>query len=161
MTIERRLRVLNGGADAMRTDTAVRVAFATSDMRQVDQHFGAAESFAIYTVDPERASLVEAMEFGKLAMDGNEDKLAAKIAALGGCIAVYCQAVGASAMNQLRAQGIQPVKVGPGTPVAELIAALQGELRAGPSAWLVRAIEQQQPRDGRRFDAMEAEGWGE
>jgi nitrogen fixation protein NifX len=161
MTIERRLRVLNCGEDAMQTDTAVRVAFATSDMRHVDQHFGAAESFAIYAVDPQRSSLVEAVEFGALAMDGNEDKLAAKITALAGCIAVYCQAVGASAINQLLAQGVQPVKVGPGTPVTELIAALQGELRAGPSAWLARAIEQQQPRDGRRFDAMEADGWGE
>lgn len=161
MTIERRLRVLTCGAEAMRTDTAVRVAFATSDMRHVDQHFGAAESFAIYAVDMERAGLVEATQFGALAMDGNEDKLAAKIASLAGCIAVYCQAAGASAINQLRAQGIQAVKVGPGTPVAELIAALQAELRAGPSAWLARAIEQQPPRDGRRFDAMEAEGWGE
>jgi len=160
MTIERRLRVLTGGADAMQTDTVVRVAFATSDMRQVDQHFGAAESFALYAVDLKRAILVEAIEFGAPAMDGNEDKLAAKIAALDGCIAVYCQAVGASAMNLLRAKGIQPVKVSPGTPVAELIAALQGELRAGPSAWLARAIEQQ-PRAGSRFAAMEAEGWGE
>lgn len=161
MTIERRLRVLTCGKDAMHTDTAVRVAFATSDMRHVDQHFGAAESFAIYAVNPKQASLVEATQFGTLSMDGNEDKLAAKIAALTGCIAIYCQAVGASAINQLLAQGIQPVKVGPGTPVAELISALQDELRAGPSAWLARAIENQQPKDGRRFDAMEAEGWGE
>lgn len=161
MTIERRLRVLTSGADAMQTNTAVKVAFATSDMRQVDQHFGAAESFAIYAVDPDQASLVEATQFGSLAMDGNEDKLATKIAALAGCIAVYCQAVGASAINQLLAQGIQPVKVGPGTPVTELIVALQEELRAGPSAWLARAIDNQQPKDGRRFDAMEAEGWGE
>lgn len=161
MTIERRLRVLTCGAEAMQTDTAVRVAFATSDMRHVDQHFGAAESFAIYAVDPFQANLVEATQFGSLAMDGNEDKLAAKIAALSGCIAIYCQAVGASAINQLLAQGIHPVKVGPGAPVANLIAALQEELRAGPSAWLARAIENQQPKDGRRFDAMEAEGWGE
>jgi nitrogen fixation protein NifX len=161
MTIERRLKVLTCGADAMQTDTAVRVAFATGDMRHVDQHFGAAESFAVYAVDPERSTLIEATQFGALAMDGNEDKLAAKIAALDGCIAVYSQAVGASAINQLRAQGIQPVKVAPGAPVTELIAALQAELKAGPSAWLAWAIEQHQPRDGRRFDDMEAEGWSE
>ncbi len=161
MTIERRLRVLTQGAAAMQADTAVRVAFATSDLRHVDQHFGAAESFAIYAVDLEQASLVEATQFGSLAMDGNEDKLAAKIAALSGCVAIYCQAVGASAINQLLAQGIQPVKVSPGAPVNGLLATLQAELRAGPSAWLARAIEGQQPKDGRRFDAMEAEGWGE
>ena len=92
MTIERRLRVLTGGADAMQTDTVVRVAFATSDMRQVNQHFGAAVGFVIYALDEERAQLVELAEFPPESMDGNESKLPAKIAALTGCSAVYCLA---------------------------------------------------------------------
>lgn len=162
MTIERRLRVLSFGAEKSEICTALRVAFATSDMRAVDQHFGAAEAFAIYAVEPGRATLVEATQFGPLDRDGNEDKLAAKIAALAGCAAVYCQAVGTSAINQLRAAGIQPVKVQPGAAVADLIDALQAELRAGPSAWLARAIRQQQRAgDGARFDEMEADGWRE
>jgi nitrogen fixation protein NifX len=161
MTVQRRLKIMTFGADSMPVETAVKVAFASSDMRQVDQHFGAAESFVIQAVDMERSALVEVVQFGQLAMDGNEDKLAAKIAALDGCIAVYCQAVGASAVNQLRAAGIQPIKVSPGTPVAELIESLQEELRAGPSAWLARAIESRQPATGASFDAMEAEGWSE
>jgi len=106
MTIERRLRVVSSGTQAMNTNTAVHVAFATADLRHVDQHFGAAESFAVYAVDPAKAILVEATQFGTPAMDGNEDKLAAKIAALTGCVAVYCQAVGASAIAQLIAQGV-------------------------------------------------------
>jgi nitrogen fixation protein NifX len=145
----------------MAVDSAVRVAFASTDMRHVDQHFGAAEAFAIYTVDPERHAMAELIQFGEVSMDGNEDKLSAKIAALCGCAAVYCQAVGASAVNQLRAAGIQPIKVSAGTPVAELVAGLQEELRAGPSTWLARAIEGRGSRDGGRFDAMEAEGWSE
>ncbi len=161
MTIERRLSVVTRGAQEMQSESTVRVAFATGDMQHVDQHFGAAESFAIYAIDPDRAVLVEATQFGTPAMDGNEDKLVDKIGVLAGCIAVYCQAVGASAIGQLVARGIQPVKVEPGVPIAELITALQTELRAGPSAWLARAIENRQPKQSRRFDAMEAEGWGE
>jgi nitrogen fixation protein NifX len=161
MTVERRLTVLNFGADAMSLDTAVKVAFASSNMKHVDQHFGAAESFVIHAVDMERSTLVEVVQFGEVSMDGNEDKLAAKIAALDGCIAVYCQAVGASAVNQLRAKGIQPVKVSPDASVPGLIDALQEELRAGPSAWLARAIESRQAGGGARFDAMEADGWSE
>ena len=146
----------------MGSPTAVQVAFATGDMQQVDQHFGAAESFAVYAIDLNESRLLEVTQFGRLAMDGNEDKLTAKIAALEGCIAVYCQAVGSSAVNQLRARGIQPVKVEPGAKVSDLIAALQEELRAGPTSWLARALEaRQQPRDTRRFDAMESEGWSE
>lgn len=161
MTTQRRLKILSFGADAMAVENAVRVAFASTDMRHVDQHFGAAEGFAIYTVAPEQHAMAELIQFGQLSMDGNEDKLAAKIAALEGCIAVYCQAVGASAVNQLRAAGIQPVKVSEGTAVAGLIAALQDELRAGPSAWLARALEARAPAGATRFDDMEAEGWSE
>ncbi|MFD2112418.1 NifB/NifX family molybdenum-iron cluster-binding protein [Thiorhodococcus fuscus] len=141
--------------------TVVKVAFATSDMKHIDQHFGAAEAFAIYSVDEEAADLVEVVQFGQLSMDGNEDKLASKIDALEGCIAIYCQAIGASAVNQLRPKGIQPVKVTPGTPLSHAICSLQTEMRDGPRAWLARAIENQNPDRANRFDAMESEGWSE
>jgi nitrogen fixation protein NifX len=161
MTVERRLRILSVQSEAKQMSTAVKVAFATSDMKHVDQHFGAAEGFAIYSIDREAANLVEVVQFGQLDMDGNEDKLAAKIDALQGCIAIYCQAIGASAVNQLRPLGIQPVKVTPGTPLRMAICSLQTEMREGPSAWLARAIENQAPGRAGRFDAMEAEGWSE
>jgi nitrogen fixation protein NifX len=141
--------------------TALKVAFATSDMKHVDQHFGAAQSFAIYALDQEKSCLVEAVEFGKLEMDGNEDKLAVKIDALEGCIAVYSQAVGASAINQLKAKGIQPVKISPGAPISGLLATLQDELKQGPGSWLARAIQNAMPADPSRFDQMEADGWEE
>lgn len=142
-------------------NTALKVAFATTDMKHVDQHFGAAKAFAIYAVDPGNACFVEASEFGVLDMDGNEDKLGVKIDALSGCVAVYSQAVGASAINQLKAQGIQPVKVSPGAEISDLVESLQQELRDGPSHWLAKAIANAGPADPSRFDAMEAEGWDE
>jgi nitrogen fixation protein NifX len=161
MALERRLRLVTTGTEAVEMETAVTVAFATSDMQHVDQHFGAAESFAVYALNPEQAGLMEVLQFGQRAMDGNEDKLAAKIAALDGCIAVYCQAVGASAVNQLRSKGIQAVKVSAGSEIQALVEALQDELRQGPNAWLARAIARQKPRDSGRFDHMEQEGWVE
>ncbi|EXJ14812.1 NifB/NifX family molybdenum-iron cluster-binding protein [Imhoffiella purpurea] len=159
--MERRLRILSCCSEANPMGTMVKVAFATSDMKHVDQHFGAAEAFAIYSLDEQDANLVEVVQFGQLDMDGNEDKLSAKIEALDGCIAVYCQAIGASAVNQLRPKGIQPVKVTPCTPVSQAIAALQTEMRDGPSVWLARAIEKRNPDRASRFEAMEAEGWSE
>lgn len=162
MAMQRRLKVLQSGTEESHwVDTAVKLAFASTDMKQVDQHFGAAESFAIYAVDMERSELLEVVQFGELAMDGNEDKLVAKIAALEGCIAVYTQAVGASAVGQLKSKGIQPVKVTPGAYVSDLLESLQEQLREGPSAWLARAIEAQKPADPDRFHDMETEGWDE
>jgi nitrogen fixation protein NifX len=142
-------------------ETVLKVAFATTDMKHVDQHFGAAQSFAIYAVDQDRVCFLEASEFGKLDMDGNEDKLAEKINVLDGCIAVYSQAVGASAINQLKTRGIQPVKVSPGAVITDLLSSLQEELVQGPSSWLARALQQTMPVDPSRFDEMESEGWEE
>lgn len=142
-------------------DTALKVAFATSDMQQVDQHFGAAKSFAIFAVNQDEFQMLEAIQFGDLEMDSNEDKLIPKIEALDGCVAVYSQAVGASAINQLKVRGIQAVKVSPGSDIKELLQTLQCELREGPSTWLARAIKQAMPANPKRFDDMEAEGWSE
>ncbi len=142
-------------------NAAVKVAFASTDMNEVNQHFGAAESFAIYVVDPDRAELLEVVQFGALAMDGNEDKLTAKIDALDGCVAVYAQAVGGSAVAKLKSGGIQPVKVTPGSAISELLDSLQQQLRDGPCAWLARAIRAQATPAADRFGQMEADGWEE
>lgn len=160
MGMERRLRVM-GQPGSAAAETGIKAAFASSDLKQIDQHFGAAESFVVYAIDRAGHHLVEVIRFARLEMDGNEGKLGAKIAALDGCVAVYCEAIGASAVSQLRAKGIQPIKTGHGTSVGGLIRTLQRELRDGPSAWLARAIAGRDPDHGRRFDAMEAEGWRE
>jgi len=161
MTLQRKLKLVGQDTDDADPATTIKVAFASADRKHVDQHFGAAEGFVIYRVGAGGHELLEAAEFGRLDMDGNEDKLGVKIHTLAGCIAVYCQAVGASAIGQLRTAGVQPIKVAPRTPISGLLCELERDLRDGPSAWLARAIEQQRPQRTDRFDAMEAEGWSE
>lgn len=145
--------------DAM-ADQHVKIAFASSDRRMVDQHFGAAEAFALYALAEDDARLIEVVEFhdADVAMDGHEGKLARKIALLDGCAAVYCNAVGASAVKQLLAAGIQPVKVEEGTPIDALLCGLNQDLKTSPPAWLGKAMK---AGDRSRFDSMEAEGWAE
>jgi len=162
MALKRRLKILDCDTEAKNMQaTAVKVAFASTDMEHVNQHFGSAESFVIYAVDMEHSKMLEVAQFGDLAQDGNEDKLIIKMSALDGCIAVYSQAVGASAVRQLKSLGIQPVKVSVGAKISELLASFQEELRSGPATWLARAIESQKPSNPDRFDDMEAEGWDE
>lgn len=138
----------------------VKLAFASSDRSRVDQHFGAAEAFVLYAFAADDARMIEAVEFhdSDTAMDGHEGKLARKIALLDGCAAVYCNAVGASAIKQLLAAGIQPMKVDEGTAIDELLCGLNQSLKASPPVWLAKAMK---TRDASRFDAMEAEGWAE
>ena len=156
-TPTRQLAVLDGDDDG----TLLQVAFASSDRQTVDQHFGSSRSFAIYGVNPERARLLRVIEFGDLEQDGNEDKLVGKLALLEGCIAVYCRACGASAVRQLLAIGVQPVKVAEAARIDELPDSLQAELREGPSAWLAKAIQRSHGGDQQRFAAMAAEAWDE
>jgi nitrogen fixation protein NifX len=141
-------------------ETAIKVAFATTDMLHVNQHFGSAQSFAIYAVDTEHSQLLEAAQFGELAQDGNEDKLSVKIQLLDGCTAVYCQAVGASAIKQILAHGIQPVKVHEGCQIKNLLVDLQNEMKTGPSTWLAKALNAKTPSD-KRFESMALEDWQE
>ena len=161
MKLQRRLQLIGCNIEARWMAAALKVAFATSDLQRVDQHFGAARSFAIYALDQQHVSLVEASEFSQLEMDGNENKLADKIKVLQGCTAIYCQAIGASAISQLQTEGIQPVKVPYGTMIGDMLASLQNELKQGTNGWLARAVARGMPADSARFDQMDAEGWQE
>lgn len=131
----------------------VKIAFATSDRRAVNQHFGAAEAFAIYEVGEQDARLIEVAEFMETAMDGHEGKLAGKVSLLGDCAAVYCNAVGASAIQQLLAAGIQPMRVDEGSLIDELLCGLQRSMSNDPPVWLAKHLKKQ--AGAQRFDAEE------
>ncbi|HEX5363254.1 MAG TPA: NifB/NifX family molybdenum-iron cluster-binding protein [Gallionella sp.] len=125
----------------------VKIGFATSDRRAVNQHFGAAGAFAIYEVGEHETRLVEVAEFIETAMDGHEGKLAAKVELLGDCAAVYCNAAGASAIQKLLAGGIQPMRVDEGTPIEELLLGLQASLLNEPPLWLAKHLKKQSGGD--------------
>ena len=188
MALRRHLRILAGGIDAPRSGRdfrdvgsnpclawpastgailpmtpTLKIAFATGDRHKVDQHFGSASALLIYEVGPQKSCVVEFAEFGELEQDGHESKLAAKFDLLQGCAAVYCQAVGGSAIQQLLGLGVQPMRVAANTSIATVLDELQAALRDGNApAWLQRSIARQQPvDDDTRFAAMEAEGWQE
>ncbi len=138
----------------------IKVAFASTDRTRVNQHFGAAEGFVVYEITPDKATLVGVAEFAEEAMDGNEDKLAAKVDFLAGCAAVYVMAIGASAIKKLMAQGIQPIRVDEIDGIDELLAEISRAMQEGGVAWIDRAVAgQEKAKSADRFASMEAEGW--
>ena len=75
----------------------MKVAFSTQDKQNVDAHFGWARHIVVYEVTAGGSTLVEAHDFtGELNEDGNEDKLAPKLAVIGDCSIMYCAAIGGS-----------------------------------------------------------------
>ena len=136
-----------------------KVAFATSDRVSVNQHFGASAGFAIYAVDGERSRLVEVAEYPAESMDGNENKLAERISALADCAAVYCLAVGGSAVRQLLASGVQPVRLESACAIDALLLELRRAINVGGVAWVDQRVKREAPAS--RFDRMAEEGWQE
>lgn len=141
----------------MAATLTLRVAFASDDRVRVNQHFGAAEGFIIYDVGIDRANLVAVGEFPATAMDGNEDKLASKIDFLAGSAAVFVMAIGASAIKQLLAAAIQPVRVAGSDQIEAILADIQNGMRAGGVPWIDKALAAQKSPD--RFAQMAEETW--
>jgi len=141
-------------------EAVIKVAFASTDRTRVNQHFGAAEGFAVYEVTPDKATLVGVAEFGEEAMDGNEDKLTAKVDFLEGCAAVYVMAIGASAIKKLMAKGVQPIRINEVDAVDDLLGEISRAMNDGGVAWIDRALAAQaKAKADDRFSTMEEEGW--
>lgn len=138
----------------------LKVAFASTDRTRVNQHFGAAEGFAIYEVTPDKATLVGVGEFAEESMDGNEDKLVAKVDFLAGCAAVYVMAIGASAIKKLMAKGVQPIRINEIDAIDDLLLEISKAMSEGGVAWIDRALAlQAKAKADDRFVSMEEEGW--
>ena len=144
----------------------MKIAFATSNRVSVDQHFGASTGFAIYGIDETRTRLIELVEFPEspAGPDGgsSHNRLAEKIAALDGCAAVYCLAVGGGAVRQLLAKGIQPMRLDDAMPIDALLDELRRLAYVGGVAWIDRAVRRARGRDGvERLAQLADEVWEE
>ncbi len=134
----------------------MKVAFATQDQQRVDAHFGWARHLAVYEVSPTGYHFVQDFGFGEdLAEDGNEDKLAPKLAAIGDCAIVYVAAIGGSAAARVVASKIHPVKVAQPEPILDILDKLQATLAGTPPPWLRKALMKGQER---AFDFEEDDG---
>lgn len=134
----------------------MKIAFATQDQQRVDAHFGWAKHLAVYEIDGAGYRFVQDFGFGDdLAEDGDEDKLAPKLAAIADCAIVYVAAIGGSAAARVVASKIHPVKVAQPEPILDILDKLQGVLAGTPPPWLRKALLKGQER---RFDFEEDDG---
>ena len=131
----------------------MKVAFSTQDKQRVDAHFGWAKHIAIYDVTAEGYRYVETFDFGgELHEDGNEDKLAPKLAAIADCAILYVAAIGGSAAARVVAAKIHPVKVPQPQPIFDILDKLHDVLKGTPPPWLRKALAKGQPARTASFD---------
>ena len=108
----------------------LRIAFASNDQVHVNQHFGTSMMFALYDLTESHWELVELVEYGSPKKGHDEQKLKYRIEALKGCQAMYCNAVGSSAIRQLLANNIQPLKIDPGQEISLILMDINQTLHA-------------------------------
>lgn len=152
----------------------IKVAFASSDQKNVDLHFGAASNLIIYDISPGYAELVSIGRFAEVNMKGEnrfkslshtnesqiidlhmspeeierlthkppEDKVIAKLDYLQGCAAVYAASIGTSSIKRLIMAGLQPIIVGTGQTVEELLNEVSLALHCGGLSWVEKAKRQ-------------------
>jgi nitrogen fixation protein NifX len=118
----------------------MRIAFTSSDGRTIDQHFGQATQFWIWEIGPESAEPIGPVAIGPSGAD-EEDRIAARAAAIAGCAVVYTQQIGGPAAAKLVSRRIHPLKTTTEVPVAEAVGRLQEVLRGRPPPWLRRLID--------------------
>ena len=114
----------------------LRVAFASSDGAHVDQHFGSAQSFIVYSVGKSTANPIQIGEFSTTVSEGEGSKLSAKLSWLEQCDLLYAIAVGAQAKTQLMARGVLPLRVSTGSSIQALVEHLQGGLGDDAEGWV-------------------------
>ena len=109
--------------------------------QRVDAHFGWAKNIAIYDVSPEGYRFIEAVQFdGNPQPNGNEDKLAPKLAAIRDCAILYVAAIGGSGAARVVASNIHPLQVSRPEAITELLDKLTVVLKGFPPPWWRKAL---------------------
>ncbi|HUV98731.1 MAG TPA: nitrogen fixation protein NifX [Gallionella sp.] len=125
----------------------MKVAFSTQDLQRVDAHFGWAKNIAVYDVRADGYDFVETFTFeGDLKEDGDEDKLAPKLAAIMDCAILYVAAIGGSGAARVVANKIHPIKVSQPEVIMDILEKLQEVLKGTPPPWLRKALLKDQKR---------------
>ena len=108
----------------------MKIAFATTDGKNIDEHFGRAGRFAVYDLTMDSYAFIEIRKFadgedeevtGSRNMGAiHEDRVQAKVDRLADCKIVYLTEIGGPSAARLVKKGMMPMKVGSRCPIVFL-----------------------------------------
>lgn len=130
----------------------MKVAFATTDGVNIDEHFGRAGAFAIYELNSKGYAFKELRKFAD-GRDGaveetkgmgttHDELVEKKVNKLADCKIVYLTEIGGPSASRLIRKGIMPIKVKDVVSIEESIEKLFDTIKASPPPWLRKAMEQ-------------------
>jgi nitrogen fixation protein NifX len=128
----------------------IKIAFATTDGVDVNEHFGRAGAFAIYDLTEEGFAFREMRKFAegrdtkieqtKGAGALHDDLLEKKVRRLSDCKIVYLTEIGGPSAARLIKKGIMPIRVKEVVSIKESLDKLLETVRMSPPPWLKKAM---------------------
>ncbi len=129
----------------------MKVAFATTDGKQIDEHFGRAGMFAIYEIMGTGHRFVEVRKFAE-GMDMaivdtkdmgtlHDDAVQNKVDRLADCKLIYLTEIGGPSAARLVKKGIMPMKVKEVVSIESALNQLMMTIKQSPPPWLRKALK--------------------
>lgn len=116
------------------TEGILKVAFATSDLENINSHFGSAEQFSVYDVSKKSSNACEIIK----VLDKDTDKT---ISLLKNIDIVYFTNIGATAAAKIVNKGIFPIKYKDEVSIEEELKKLINMLNTNPPPFIKKIIE--------------------
>jgi nitrogen fixation protein NifX len=127
----------------------MKVAFATTDNINVNEHFGRAGSFAVYEMTEEGHRFVEIRKFAdgmdRTVMDSrdtgplHESAVQNKVDRMSDCKLIYLTEIGGPSAARLVQKGIMPMKVKE-VAIESALKQLADTIKTSPPPWLKKAM---------------------
>lgn len=128
----------------------MKVAFATTDGINVDEHFGRCGRFVIYEFTKDGFARAGERIFSE-GRDGavestkglgreHDDAVEAKVEALSDCRIIYVTNIGGPTAARLSRRGIMPLKVKETVGIDESVRKLMDTIKGSPPPWLRKFI---------------------
>jgi nitrogen fixation protein NifX len=129
----------------------IKIAFATTDGVEVNEHFGRAGAFAIYDLTKDGFAFREMRKFAegrdtkveatKGAGALHDDLVEKKVKRLSDCKIVYLTEIGGPSASRLIRRGIMPIKVKDVVTIKESLEKLLEMIRTSPPPWLRKELK--------------------
>lgn len=130
----------------------LQVAFASTDGKTVDGHFGSCEKFYIYKLD---AQQIEEIDVRNAEGGRGSEKNAFRAQIIKDCHLMFCASIGGPAAAKVIRAGIHPLKSKDNATISEQLLALQQRVSSGAlPPWLAKLMGQADLLN-ERFSALE------
>lgn len=128
---------------------AMKVAFATKDMEEINAHFGGAKEFVVYNVSKDGFELCEVIKTDTANLE-DDDKTDFRVRALKGISIMYSESIGGTAAAKVIRAGIHPMKVNEPTLIVDVLNSLVEMINGNPPPWIKQIIQMKTEHDVRQ-----------